>query len=76
MRCTGLLMLWWCRGRARIVAEDISANIKHKLTKDQKKVVVVVLVLVAVVVVIMLKMMIRIIITLMLVDHNMSTRFP
>ena len=71
-------MLWWYRGRARIVAEDISANIKHKLTKDQKKVVVVVLVLVAVVVVvvIMLKMMIRIIITLMLVDHNMSTRFP
>ena len=25
-------------GRARIVADDISANIKHKLTKDQKKV--------------------------------------
>jgi len=25
-------------GRARIVADDISANIKHKLTKEQKKV--------------------------------------
>ena len=27
-----------CSGRARIVADDISANIKHKLTKEQKKV--------------------------------------
>jgi hypothetical protein len=30
--------LWLCSGRARIVADDISANIKHKLTKEQKKV--------------------------------------
>ncbi len=29
-----------CRGRARIVADDISANIKHKMTKDQKKVMI------------------------------------
>ena len=27
-----------CSGRARIVADDISANIKHKMTKEQKKV--------------------------------------
>jgi hypothetical protein len=68
----GLLMWWWCRGRARIVAEDISANIKHKLTKDQKKVVVVV-----VVVVIILKMMVIITITPMSITiTNTNTRFP
>jgi hypothetical protein len=34
-----MLIAGYCSGRARIVADDISANIKHKLTKEQKKVV-------------------------------------
>ena len=33
-----MLIAGYCSGRARIVADDISANIKHKLTKEQKKV--------------------------------------